>query len=103
MWLFTEHATTHANLNLLWANPFIIYMLWKAFKQQIPNPRLVQIGKVLIGLSLSVLIILPEIQMFSDRMWLEGLQIPKHQPYQLFLLGILGLITVQTLKANGQK
>lgn len=103
MWLFTEHETTHANLNLLWANPFIIYMLWKAFKQQIPNPRLVQIGKVLIGLSLSVLIILPEIQMFSDRMWLEGLQIPKHQPYQLFLLGILGLITVQTLKANGQK
>ncbi len=103
MWLFTEHATTHGNLNLLWANPIFIYLLWKALKQQIPNPRLIQIGQVLLLLSLSVLIILPEIQILSDRMWLEGLQIPKHQPFQMFLLGILGLISVQSLKANGQK
>jgi hypothetical protein len=103
MWLFTEHSTTHGNLNLLWANPIFIYLLWKALKQQIPNPRLVQIGKVLLVLSLSVLVILPEIQMLSDRMWLEGLQIPKHQPFQMFLLGILGLISAQTLKAIRQK
>ncbi len=30
LWFFTDHDTTHANWNLLWANPIWLYLLWYA-------------------------------------------------------------------------
>lgn len=30
LWFFTDHDTTHANWNLLWANPLWLYLLWYA-------------------------------------------------------------------------
>lgn len=30
LWFFTDHDTTHANWNLLWANPIWFYLMWYA-------------------------------------------------------------------------
>lgn len=103
MWLFTDHQTTYMNLNLLWANPLSLVFLRNIRSKEIKQAFLLKLQKVFLLLGALVLVIIPLLQEITGRAFLVGLPMPKHLPFQMFIVAIIGMLWIQYSKFKVQK
>lgn len=103
MWVGTDHGTTYANWNLLWANPIAIYLFVSLLRKKELSKGLLKAYKALLLVGVIFLVLIPVVQELISRDILSFLQLPKHIPFQFFLLGLIALLYVRILNMERQK